>query len=182
MPWRPIGLWDVKDPTLSRQSAHRCRLGCQPYTPAALYTLKSSGTHVCYRLSKPRSRGAASKNLQKPWRYGITIQSPRLLVFVALAARCSCQAIWCLVMEEQMMFAGFVWSRTRPTGDNFLCLSNKHFQLASAQPILFQEPCICLRAMLPSSDITKCVVALSQMFAVSELWSRAAMQDAMLKY
>jgi hypothetical protein len=22
-PWRPIGLWDVKDPTLSRQSAHR---------------------------------------------------------------------------------------------------------------------------------------------------------------
>jgi hypothetical protein len=21
-PWRPIGLWDVKDPTLSRQSAH----------------------------------------------------------------------------------------------------------------------------------------------------------------
>jgi hypothetical protein len=26
-PWRPIGLWDVKDPTLSRQSAHRLRLG-----------------------------------------------------------------------------------------------------------------------------------------------------------
>jgi hypothetical protein len=24
-PWRPIGLWDVKDPTLSRQSAHRWR-------------------------------------------------------------------------------------------------------------------------------------------------------------
>jgi hypothetical protein len=23
--WRPIGLWDVKDPTLSRQSAHRWR-------------------------------------------------------------------------------------------------------------------------------------------------------------
>jgi hypothetical protein len=21
-PWRPIGLWDVKDPTLSRQLAH----------------------------------------------------------------------------------------------------------------------------------------------------------------
>jgi translation initiation factor 2 alpha subunit (eIF-2alpha) len=21
-PWRPIGLWDVKDPTLSKQSAH----------------------------------------------------------------------------------------------------------------------------------------------------------------
>jgi hypothetical protein len=25
IPWRPIGLWDVKDPTLSRQSAHRWR-------------------------------------------------------------------------------------------------------------------------------------------------------------
>jgi hypothetical protein len=36
-PWRPIGLWDVKDPTLSRQSAHRWRLGCQPYASAALY-------------------------------------------------------------------------------------------------------------------------------------------------
>jgi hypothetical protein len=24
-PWRPIGLWDVKDPTLSRQSVHRWR-------------------------------------------------------------------------------------------------------------------------------------------------------------
>jgi hypothetical protein len=24
-PWKPIGLWDVKDPTLSRQSAHRWR-------------------------------------------------------------------------------------------------------------------------------------------------------------
>jgi hypothetical protein len=21
-PWRPVGLWDVKDPTLSRESAH----------------------------------------------------------------------------------------------------------------------------------------------------------------
>jgi hypothetical protein len=21
-PWRPVGLWDVKNPTLSRQSAH----------------------------------------------------------------------------------------------------------------------------------------------------------------
>jgi hypothetical protein len=23
--WRPMGLWDAKDPTLSRQSAHRWR-------------------------------------------------------------------------------------------------------------------------------------------------------------
>jgi hypothetical protein len=36
-PWRPIGLWDVEDPTFSRQSAHRWRWGCQPYAPAALY-------------------------------------------------------------------------------------------------------------------------------------------------
>jgi hypothetical protein len=46
---------DDKDPTMSRQSAHRWRLGCQPYTPAALYLQKDSGTHFCYRLSKPRS-------------------------------------------------------------------------------------------------------------------------------
>jgi hypothetical protein len=37
-PWRPIGLWDVKDPTLFRQSAHRWRQGCQPYAPAVLYS------------------------------------------------------------------------------------------------------------------------------------------------
>jgi hypothetical protein len=36
-PWRPIGLWDVEDPTFSRQSAHRWRWGFQPYAPAALY-------------------------------------------------------------------------------------------------------------------------------------------------
>jgi hypothetical protein len=29
-------LWDVKDPTLSRQSAHRWRYGCQHYSQAAL--------------------------------------------------------------------------------------------------------------------------------------------------
>jgi MoaA/NifB/PqqE/SkfB family radical SAM enzyme len=37
MPWRPLGLCDVEAPTVSRQSAHRRRWGCQPYTPAALY-------------------------------------------------------------------------------------------------------------------------------------------------
>jgi hypothetical protein len=36
-PWRPIRFWDVEVPTLSRQSAHRWRWGCQPYAPAALY-------------------------------------------------------------------------------------------------------------------------------------------------
>jgi hypothetical protein len=37
-PWRPIGLWDIKAPTFSRQSAHRWWWGCQPYVPVALYT------------------------------------------------------------------------------------------------------------------------------------------------
>jgi hypothetical protein len=39
-PWRPIGLWDAEDPTLSRQSAHRWQSGCQPYVPATLYPQK----------------------------------------------------------------------------------------------------------------------------------------------
>jgi hypothetical protein len=34
-PWRPMGLWDVKDPILSRPSAHRWRQCCQPYAPAS---------------------------------------------------------------------------------------------------------------------------------------------------
>jgi hypothetical protein len=36
-PWRPTWLWDVEDPTFSRQSAHIWRWRCQPYAPAALY-------------------------------------------------------------------------------------------------------------------------------------------------
>jgi hypothetical protein len=36
-PWRPIELWDVKDPKFSRQAAHKWRWGCQPYASAALY-------------------------------------------------------------------------------------------------------------------------------------------------
>jgi hypothetical protein len=39
-PWNrtqnPIGMWYVEVPTFSRQSAHRWRWGCQPYTSAAL--------------------------------------------------------------------------------------------------------------------------------------------------
>jgi hypothetical protein len=50
-PWRPIELWDVEDPTLSRQSAHRQRQGCQPYAPAELYSpetfFSASITHFC---------------------------------------------------------------------------------------------------------------------------------------
>jgi hypothetical protein len=36
--WRPIVLWDAEVPTFSRQSAHRWRLICQPYAPAAIYS------------------------------------------------------------------------------------------------------------------------------------------------
>jgi hypothetical protein len=51
-PWRPIGLWDVKDPTLSRQSAHRWCEVVSP-TPQKHY-FYDSGTHFCLRLSKPQ--------------------------------------------------------------------------------------------------------------------------------
>jgi hypothetical protein len=37
MPWRPIGLQEVKAPTLLRQAANRWRQGCRPYAPAALF-------------------------------------------------------------------------------------------------------------------------------------------------
>jgi hypothetical protein len=36
--WRPVGLCDVEDPTLSSQSAHRWRQDCQHCAPAALYS------------------------------------------------------------------------------------------------------------------------------------------------
>jgi hypothetical protein len=36
-PCRPIGYRDAEAPTLSRQSVHSWRWGCQPYAPAALY-------------------------------------------------------------------------------------------------------------------------------------------------
>jgi hypothetical protein len=41
-PWRPIGLWDIEDPTFSRQSAHRWRWGCQPHWPEILYSQEDS--------------------------------------------------------------------------------------------------------------------------------------------
>jgi hypothetical protein len=37
--WRPTGLWDVEAVTFSRQSAHKWRWRCQPYTPLALNPL-----------------------------------------------------------------------------------------------------------------------------------------------
>jgi hypothetical protein len=51
-PWRPIGLWGVKDPTLSRQSAvdggKVVSLTHQPrFTPQKHYYFNVSGTHFC---------------------------------------------------------------------------------------------------------------------------------------
>jgi hypothetical protein len=36
-PWKPIGLWDVEDTTLSRQSAHRWRWGSALYAGCTLF-------------------------------------------------------------------------------------------------------------------------------------------------
>jgi hypothetical protein len=45
--WRPIGLWDVEDPTLSRQLANGWHQCCQPYAPAALYSPET--LFFCFR-------------------------------------------------------------------------------------------------------------------------------------
>jgi hypothetical protein len=37
-PLRPTSLWDIEDPTLSRQSAHRWRWDSQPHAQVALYS------------------------------------------------------------------------------------------------------------------------------------------------
>jgi hypothetical protein len=48
-------LRDVEDPTLSRQSAHRWRLSCQSYAPAALYTQEDILVFIYVKkLSKPQ--------------------------------------------------------------------------------------------------------------------------------
>jgi hypothetical protein len=67
-PWRPIGLWDFKDPTLSRQSPYRWRWGCLPYAPAAALLprniLYASGSNFVWRLSNPQGL-VRSKGLDK---------------------------------------------------------------------------------------------------------------------
>jgi hypothetical protein len=47
-PWRPIGLWDVQDPTLSRKSAHRWRWVCQLYLPTGFYSPEILFFYFCY--------------------------------------------------------------------------------------------------------------------------------------
>jgi hypothetical protein len=57
-PWRPIGLWDVEDPTLSRRLAHRqmvVRLSALRTGQALLpETFSVLATHLCWRLSEPQ--------------------------------------------------------------------------------------------------------------------------------
>jgi hypothetical protein len=51
MLWRPVGLWDVKDPALSRQSSHRWQLSALSAghaLPPETFSVNLS----CYRLSK----------------------------------------------------------------------------------------------------------------------------------
>jgi hypothetical protein len=50
-PLRPIGLYDVEDPTFSRQWALRGRLGCQPYMQAALYPQEHLLVLICVRAT-----------------------------------------------------------------------------------------------------------------------------------
>jgi hypothetical protein len=41
--WRPVGLWEVEDPTLlSIKSTYRLLWGCQSYAPATLYSPETS--------------------------------------------------------------------------------------------------------------------------------------------
>jgi hypothetical protein len=66
-PWRPIGMWEVEAPTFFRESVHRWRRGCQPYTSAALYP---SGRFLVLisRLSRPQGHSAAGRirSIEKP--------------------------------------------------------------------------------------------------------------------
>jgi hypothetical protein len=52
-PWRPIGLWDVRDPTLSRRSAQIWWQGCQTYTPAELHSPETPFFLFCFWYSFP---------------------------------------------------------------------------------------------------------------------------------
>jgi hypothetical protein len=59
--WRPIGLWDIEDPTRSGQSAHTWRWGCQPVLYSQKHLFSVSGTHFCWRLSTHPGRSAAGR-------------------------------------------------------------------------------------------------------------------------
>jgi hypothetical protein len=85
-PWRPISLWDVKAPTLSRKSAHRWLWGCQPHAPTVIhphedswysFLLESESTHgakVPARHCCHSSMFIRKSGVQFTYRY-ITMQS-----------------------------------------------------------------------------------------------------------
>jgi hypothetical protein len=59
--WRPVGLWDVEEPTFPRQTAYRGRGGCQPYAMAALYPRKIPGSNLFFRLSRLQGHSVAGR-------------------------------------------------------------------------------------------------------------------------
>jgi hypothetical protein len=52
-PWRPIGLWDIKVATFSRQLTQRWQWGCQPYMLPALYPLEDSWYSFLLQAESP---------------------------------------------------------------------------------------------------------------------------------
>jgi hypothetical protein len=52
IPEKHLGLLQVEDPTISRQSAHIWRWDCQTYVSAAFYPENIPVTHFCRRLNK----------------------------------------------------------------------------------------------------------------------------------
>jgi hypothetical protein len=77
-PWRPIGLWDVEDPTFSIHSLHRWRWGCEPYMLAGRPLLpRWFLVFISVRLWKPP--GPYSR-----WKY---YQSINQSISVALSPR-----------------------------------------------------------------------------------------------
>jgi hypothetical protein len=66
--WRLIGLWDVKARTISRQSAHRWRWGCQPYALAAFTPGRFLVLISVKSLSRPQGHSATgrTRSILKP--------------------------------------------------------------------------------------------------------------------
>jgi hypothetical protein len=71
-PWRPIGLWDVQDPTFSRQLCSHITVRLSALRAARIIVFRNyfpaSDIHFCYRLNKlyglVRPKGLDSRRLQ----------------------------------------------------------------------------------------------------------------------
>jgi hypothetical protein len=57
----PQGFWDVDAPTISRQSVHRWRWGCQPYAPATLCSQEDSWYSFLLEAESTQGHSAAGK-------------------------------------------------------------------------------------------------------------------------